>query len=449
MRSLVSALAVVCAVLPARSAWAQSAPATRPYRGLFGGGAGSLDQSLTLTLSLIGGYDTSVQSAIPSLPDTGSSTGALGSQVQSFRTAFEQATAGLAYSLSRKRASLTASATTGGTYYQVLGKTIVSTAGSVGGSFAFSSRTSLSGTETLAYQPLFFSNAFPASGGIGIGVGQPIIPDTTTGARLNDYVSKNSLLSLSHKLSRRVDVSLGYARDDSTFASDEGFLNQTITGRLTFRLTQHLSIWASDGYFDSEARSADVVSTTRGQLVNFGLGYDRLASLSLTRHLTLGLGVGASVVSDGNQRQLAATGNATLTDEIGRSWTASLGYRRQVGFVEFFQQPVTSDEAFAGLGGLIARRVKFQASAGVSHSTVGFHGPANGFQTDYATVSLSCGLTQSLAVGIGYSDYRYNFGGGLQLPTGVLSHTDGQSVYAFLNVWEPLFTRTRRGDASR
>jgi hypothetical protein len=35
------------------------------------------------------------------------------------------------------------------------------------------------------------------------------------------------------------------------------------------------------------------------------------------------------------------------------------------------------------------------------------------------------------------------------LPTGVLDHTAGQSVYAFLNVWEPLFARVRRGDAPR
>ena len=120
-----------------------------------------------------------------------------------------------------------------------------------------------------------------------------------------------------------------------------------------------------------------------------------------------------------------------------------------MGFVEFFQQPVTTDAVFASLGGLISRRLSFQSSAGQSTGSVGFNGPSNGFQTDYATVSLSYGLTRMLAIGLGYSYYRYKFDAGLQLPTGVLSRTDGQSVYAFLNVWEPLFARSRRGDASR
>lgn len=448
MRCLVGVFVVLGTVLAARPACAQISQPTRPYRGLFGGGAGNTDQSLTFMMSLSSGYDTSVQAAVPPLPGTMTSTGALPSQTQSEKTAFEQASAGLTYSLSRPRVTLTASATAGGSYYQVLSSTVASYGGTVGGSFAFTPRTSLSASEAVTYQPLFFSSAFPALGGQG--VGPPVLPITTAGLRLDNYVSQNAVVNFDHKLASRVDLVFGYGRTENTFGSDDdGILGQSVFARLNVGLTRHLSVWASDTYFDSVALPTSTVAPQRGQYVNFGLSYDRLSALSLTRRLTLSLGAGATVISDGRNQALAGTGNATLKYDIGRTWTASLGYARQVGFVEFFQEPVTSDGVVATFGGLISRRLTFSSSAGALRGNVAFTGPSNSFQTEYGTAGLSCALTRSLALGLGYSDYRYKFDSGLQLPTGVLSHTDGQSVYAFLSVWEPLFLRSRRGDVAR
>jgi hypothetical protein len=449
MRWIVVFLVVVCGPLAAQRAFAQT-PATgqnaRPYRGLFGA-SGNTDQSLALTLSLIGGYDTSVQ-ALNSVPTDGAGSPATASALQNVRTAFEQASAGLNYSLSRGRASVTASGLAGGTRYQSLDKIVTTYSAGVGAAFVLSSRTRLSANEGVAYQPLFSSNLFPTQIGGGF-IGQPFVPDTTTGARLNNFISQTTDASLTHKLSRRVDVSLAYGRAESSFASDESVRTQTATGRLSVNVTQHLSLWGSDGYFESSTTTAGVESApNRGQLINFGIGYNRLSSLSLSRHLKLSLGVGGTVISDGQHEQLAVTGNATLNYEIARSWTASAGYMRSVGFVQFFQEPVTSDTLFSTIGGLITRRVSVQASAGVSRSSVAFVGPSNSFNTDYVSASLSCALVRQLSVGLGYSDTRYQFGAGLQLPNGVLSHTNGQTVYAFLNFWQPLFG-SRRGNAPR
>jgi hypothetical protein len=447
MRRLVGVLVVLGTVLAARPACAQISQPTRPYRGLFGSGVGNTDQSLTFMMSLSGGYDTSVQAALPTLPDTATSTGALPPETQAVHTAFEQASAGFSYSLSRPRVTLTASANAGGTYYQTLSNTVTSYGGTVGGSFAFTPRTGLSASEAVTYEPLFFSSAFPALGGQG--GGQPVLPITTSGVRLDDYVSQSGTVDFTHKLSSRVDVSFGYGRTENTFGSDDGFVAQSVFARLNVGLTRHLSVWASDTYFDSEALPTSTVAPQRGQYANFGLSYNRLSALSLTRRLTLSLGAGATVISDGKNQSLAGTGNATLKYDIGRTWNASVGYARTVGFVEFFQEPVTTDGVVATFGGLISRRLTFQSSAGALRGDVAFTGPSNGFQTDYGIASLSCALTRNLSLALGYSDYRYKFDAGLQLPAGVLSHTDGQSVYVSLSVWEPLFMRSRRGDVAR
>ena len=445
MRLFVSLLVVVCGLVAASPAFAQ---AGRPYRGLFGGGVGNTDQSLALTLAFIGGFDTSVQT-LNSVATDSAGTPATQSAVQSVRTAFEQANGSLNYSLSRGGASINASGAAGATRYQSIGKFVTTYGASVGAAFALSSRTNLSAHESVTYQPLFFSNLFPALNVGGGFVGQPVLPDTTTGARLDNFVSQTTDVSLSHQLEKRVAVSLSYDRSVSSVATDESVNTQTISGRLSVNLTQHLSLWGSEGYFSSSSTAAGVESpSTHGEVTNFGLGYDRLSSLSLSRHLTLSLGIGGTVISDGQHEQLAVTGNATLKYEIGRSWNASGGYQRGVGFVEFFQEPVTSDTAFASIGGLVTRRVSFQASAGVSRSNIAFVGPSHSFDSDYASASASVALTRQLALGIGYSDTRYDFGASVSLPNGVLSHVNGQTVYVFLNVWQPLFG-SRRGNASR
>src|SRR6185312_2989401 len=92
MRMLTTILVLLCGFAYAPPASAQTpAQGPRPYRGLFGSGSGNTDQLLALTLSFVGGFDTGVQTSVPS-PD-----GSLGSAIQSVRSNFEQAMVGLNY----------------------------------------------------------------------------------------------------------------------------------------------------------------------------------------------------------------------------------------------------------------------------------------------------------------------------------------------------------------
>jgi hypothetical protein len=444
MRLWSCAVALACGALLATPASAQTG---RPYRGLFGGGTGNWEQSLVFTMSFMGGYDTEALTAAAPLPGSGSGEAPA---PRNQHSSFETASALLGYTLAKSRVAFSASAGVGGTYYQVLAKTITRYDGDVSGSFQISKRTRLSGSQGIAYQPLRFPGAFPAGGTLG-GGGPIILPENadTVGLRLTNYVTQSSQVDLSQQLARRVSVSLNYGRTQSTFGSNDRVTTQEASGRITAGVTRHLSVYAGDGYFDSESRVGGRIGRTRGQHALFGLGYDRATALSLSRHLTLSLGIGASAFSDVHRLRLAATGDALLNWEIGRSWTAAGGYRRSVGFVDVFQQPVTSDTVTATLGGLISRRVSAQASAGASQNHVGFTGPSNMYRNYYSAAGVSVAITRSVALGLGYSYYRTRFDSGLQLPSGLFHQMNRQSVYVFVNLWEPLFQRVGRVNASR
>src|SRR5689334_10908401 len=141
MRAFAGTLVVACGLVTASPAFAQApgAPAPpaaqggRPYRGLFGSGGGT-DQSLALMLSLVGGFDTSVQT-LNSVTVDGSGTPTTRSAVESVRTAFEQANGSLSYSLRRGRASVTASGTASASRYQTLDKLIATYSAGVGAAF--------------------------------------------------------------------------------------------------------------------------------------------------------------------------------------------------------------------------------------------------------------------------------------------------------------------------
>lgn len=444
MRLSVCAMAIACWAVAAAPASAQTSQ-RRPYRGLFGGGVGEWEQSLVFTMSFFGGYDTEALTPAEPAPG-GGRAGATARQTTS--STFGQAVARLGYTLARSRVSFNASAGAGGTYYQVLKKPIRRYDGSVGGRLAIGRRTELNASHSIAYQPLQFSSAFPASGAPV--VGPPVLlANDTVGIRLENYVLQASQVGLSHRLTRRIGLSVGYTRAVSTYAASDRIRTQTAYGRINIAVTRGLSVWANDSYFDSESRIRGDVGHSRGQHASFGLSFNRASALSLSRRLTLSFGVGAAAVSDASRTHIAATGNAGLDWEIGRSWTARTGYRRSVGFVELFQRPVTSDAVTAGLGGLIARRVQFRMSAGASENRVGFTGSSNGYRNYYGTAALSVALARPVALGVGYAWYRSQFRSGLTLPTGLFRRADRQSVYVFVSLWEPLFQRAGRANASR
>ena len=136
-----------------------------------------------------------------------------------------------------------------------------------------------------------------------------------------------------------------------------------------------------------------------------------------------------------------ALGNIDLVHEIGRTWSASVGYSRNMDFSSLFLEPMLSDNVFADFGGLISSRLSFQSSVGYTTSAVGFGGGENRYDTAHGLVGLQTGLTRYVALGVNYTYYYRTIGQALEVPSGLATHAESQAVHVFVSAWAPLFQR--------
>jgi hypothetical protein len=429
-------IAFLLAVTTAGVSSAQIARPERPYRGLFGGGVGNTEQILTATASLSGGYDDNVLAP-----------GGDYSPQANPGSRFGSAATGLSYSLSRDKVSFGASGSVGLTYYPTIQSNILPQyLGSVGGTFHLSSRTRLQLNQAVGYQVGYAMSAF-------IPVADPIpgqVPpiNETLLTYVEPHTSYDSTVSLSQSLTSRLTVSADYGRRLTTSPSGIYDLSgRNISGRLSYAMSRGLSARVGYGVSRTTFGAGDQRETFEGDSIDAGLDFAR--ALSLTRRTSLSFSAGTTAISAGEATQYTAVGHAQLNREIGRSWNASLSFGRDVDFVESLRNPVFTDGLTAGLGGLLNRKIQVQASTGVVRGNVGLGGAANGYLSYFTTAGLNFGLTRTLALGVDYTYYRYEFEDGVELPTAFGRQNARQSFTANLSLWVPLLQRTRRSNASR
>jgi hypothetical protein len=441
---LVVALAAV-AVLPAVVS-AQYAPTSRPerpYHGLFGGGYGSSDQLLSLGLTFSGGRDTDVLRG--TFAPTDGETAALTPQ----RTGsdFGQFSGTLSYSLTHKRLGVNAFGSGSSLYYPTAPQRLTSyyNAGA-GMNVRLGTTGSLAFGEAVSYQPFYFLSPFSSLGDGGAGL--PFLPDIGSSVQSTNYWQNSANVALSVNLTKRLTFQTGYWNQMATSAEHDRDLNaQSVGAHFGYGLTEHLSLVL--GYTRSEYTSRDlgVTQHTVGDGIDGGLNYGR--SLSLTRKLSFNFNTGVAGLRDRSGSHYTGVGHAGLVREIGRSWSASLAYDRSLTFIAAFQQPVQSDSVSGGVGGLITKRVQLASSVGYTRGIVGFNTTNNGFASEFASVSLTFGLSQTLGLGGQYTYYRSHFGAGITLPNGLFNQADRQTVRVYLSVWVPLLSTKVRPHAAR
>ncbi len=416
---------------------AQQAGPGRLPSGLFGGGTATAEQLLALGLSAGGGYSSTVQTAKGVVTD-GSTFGHVGGN--------------LAYSFSRPRVALWASAASSAQYYpDVANQLPVRNVGSAGVSFnvPVSSRTSVTAAQTANYQPLQIVSLFPGlvAPGLGVGPSLPVDPDlATTG---DGYVTYDSSASLGHQLSRRtaVTMALGYTRSGRLSAAGDVSTGR-VGGRLTRNLARGLGVRLGYEYTRGAYRNTGTGQTAHFGHHNVDAGVDFDRALSLTRRTTFSFATGSTVVSDGVRSNFHLTGHALLNHDIGQSWHASVAYRRDVGFLGTFRAPVFSDSLAIGASGFLGPRLQMHSAIGAATGEVGLS-QGNGFTSYYGTTGVTVGVTQYLGVDVNYSYYRSSFDTAVFLSTGVPDDFGRQSVRASVRVWVPLIHRARRSNAAR
>jgi hypothetical protein len=457
MRRCFTGFAIALAVLTAVEASAQTPRDRRPYRGLFGSGTGETEQMLSVSFSAGVGYDDDV--LLGENSGTRPSTNPVASTLA-------RASVGLGYSLNRARGGFSASAGASTTYYPALDQsTVIYRSGSIGGSYQLSDRTSLGGSFVATYQPLHFMSYVPViSSPLDPAIvtedsvipevvlrepvpGMPNSTDPVLAYHVSNYLDMSGGAGLGQALTRRMSASVNYSFRRAESPLGERFLSQTYGGGIHYRIGRGLGARAGYNLNDARFESETTVSTNRIHQGDFGL--DFMHGISLTRRTTLAVRTGTSALVDEVRTHFMFTANVQVTHELGRSWLLVGGYNRDISFLETFSHPVLADSLNAGVGGLISRRLQFQANIGASKGSVGLVGLDNGFTNYFSSAGLTYALMRNLGLSLDYSFYRYSYEVGVDLPEGIPAHSDRQSIRAGINFWAPLFSRARRANASR
>lgn len=412
----------------------------RPYTGLFGGGVGETEHSLTANGSLGGGYDTNVVA----LAAEGTGLNLPISSRQAAAT-YGQLGAGLDYTLSKKRVGLSASGSTNGRYLPTASTPYIGGyAGILGGSASLSRNVRLTASHMAVYHPYKTLLLGPIISDTEFG--PAVVGDQSLGVQRYAFLSQASAIGFNLKLGRRSSLDFNYGLTRSDLGSPGGAMKTTTAaGRFTTRVTKNLGVHL--GYGRTEGRLGTNANNYRLDNIDAGIDYNR--GLSLTRRTFLNFSTGTTAINDGIHTFYTATGEARLNHEIGRSWLAAAAYTRGVTFVEQFPVPFFSDSVTLSLGGLISRRVQFHSLASAVLGQAGISLQTNPYGSYQGMVGFNSALTANLAVGVDYLYYRYGFDSFALLPDRLSRGMSRHGARITLNAWAPLFHRARRPDASR
>jgi hypothetical protein len=431
MSTLRSPAFALCLVLVASSpVLAQRSRAERPYRGLFGSDSRGDGSSLVVTGSLSAGVNDTLgtPSADPDSELTAAPNGGFG-----------DVSGGLAYSLSTPAFGFSASGGMTGRYFPDRSGLLRSTDGRVAANAELGARTTVTLAASLNHQPWDFQSLYP---GLFGGVQSvPSVPNLDPSLAGENFLTVNGDANLVHRPTRRLSLSAAYSYQDAEYPGDRGrFRASRPGGQIAYQIATGLSLRA--GYARSIGEYADGERVT-SDLIDGGVDYSR--ALSFSRRTTFGFSTGSTVTRYRNdETAFRLIGTARLTHEIGRSWTAGLGYNRQVQFNQGLQEPVAYDALNAGIEGLFSRRLQFTSSVNTATGNVGAGTSDNSFDTLYANSRLSYAVSRFLSLGVSYSINRYRFDNAVVIPTGVARAYTAQSIRADIRVWAGLVqSRTR------
>lgn len=439
-------LALLVSLLGAQASFAQTSRPERPNRGLFGNtGPADAAQSLIVGGAAGGGWDTSVAADLRT--GANDATG-----VTPLHGAGYGLFAGtVAYNATGRKVSVGASANSTGRYYRSFtDSSIASHAARVALGFQPARSTQISLAQDISYQPFGSLNLFP-----GLTSNNTLGPDLSTVVTAPSldlrvfrraYVSTTSDASFTQQLSRRSSVSASYTLRRSEFSGqDSNFMSQTFSGRYNRSLSRTLGMHV--GYGTTIGEFAGSTTSYRNHMIDAGLSFNK--ALSVSRRTFLSFDSGSTAWSDGQTTRWQVLGGAQLSHEMGRTWTAALNYRRNVQFIETFNQPLFSDSVNGSLGGLFSSRLRADFGGGASNGSFGLVGSSNNVWSYYAQSGLGVALSRFMEVEARYNYFHYKFDGTLYSALGFGADLNRQSIGVFVNASAPVFKKGRRPNASR
>jgi len=423
---------LLCLAAPALAQSGVAGQSGRRTEGIFGSGVGDTGHSLIFTGQVGGGVDQLW------IPET---TGVEEPADFDETARFGHWSGNLQYALSRQRAAVSISAGSSGRHYpDSSGRDTLSTAVSGVGQVSITARTLLDGSFSATERPASLLS-------LNYGLPEGLLPSDYAAGSV-DYRTYQGQLGVSRQLTRRSTLAVGYGQREITSSQPSATRDRSSrTGfvRYTHSLSEAWGVRLGYGRTSYEAPRTDGLEPLNTTADNVDVGIDFADSLALSRRTTLEISSGSVYASDGERDLFTVVGRVALTREMGRSWFASLGYSRSLGYVETYADPTLVDEVSGSVSGLMGRRVQFSSGAGVSRGTVGFADSEDRhYVTYWGQVGISTALNRFLGIRADYSVGRYRFDQFVVPDAFGVPSVRYQSVRVGLDLWAPLWTRAGR-----
>jgi hypothetical protein len=419
------ALCLPMALLFAAAAAAQTPQPARPNRGLFGpqDDTSTRRRAIDFTMSLNEGYDKNIDDQQTEISVPVRHTGM-----------YSKLDAGLRYARGRRQRRLTATAGSAVRYESGMHQFLSANyQGGLALTFPAWRGASVDVSQGAAYTSYYQLELFPA---LPIDAAQmPQVPSTDFAVWKQPAYTYTSRFDFAQQLGRRSALSLQYDRRSVAFGgSGADLLSQGMAFKFTHHLTRYVGFHAVVGTHAALQGRSSAAHPTRTDNIDIGLDYGR--PLSISRRTTLSFSSGSALIPEGGRRHYRVTGEASLRHEIGRTWIASLEYRRGVQFVEAFPRPFFSDSIATGLRGRPKRRVEFAGLGGYSTGAIGLSGEGGVYGTYTGSMQVSIAMTRHWAISSEYLFYHYRFGRQL-LAEAFPNLLDRQTARVGLTLWLP------------
>ena len=426
----VSAFAV--SVLMASSAWAQRE--SGPYGALFGGKDQSVTQSLALNWSLYSGYDDTLLDQARALafdPRYQVSGGFAGGQ------------AGLGYSLRQGSTQFTLDTSTMVRRYSSTGDISTPTVNlSSGLVFGLGPRVTVHGDVGGSYASFYQFAPFELDTGA--------VPSFSLAAVSAQSIVVSSGGGISANLTQRISLVADVAWQDARFVSAEAgrVTSRRASFRLQEKLTRDLGWHAGYGYREGIFNS--IPTAGAGAIVHdLDIGLDYAHALSVSRRTSITFGSGSSITEpQAGVKRYSVSGHATLSKDIGRTWSSSVSYARGTQMIQGFSDVVLSDSVNGTLGGLLLPRLQLSVGAGYSVGEFVVDPTAPRYGTETANGRLGLAISQSVMLTAEYVYYRYNVPpGAFAVPDAVAPRMARQSIIVGVNGRVPFLNERSHRDS--
>lgn len=225
----------------------------------------------------------------------------------------------------------------------------------------------------------------------------------------------------------------GYTKRRSDLAAFDMEIRNAGVG-FDHRFTRNASLELGYTYIEGDHGTG---LATRAHNIDVGVDYRR--PLTQTRRTFVSFSTGSTIAeSDISGQRVQATGTATLTHYMKRTWTGVAEYARRLQYVDGFDRPLFGDSFTAGVNGLLSRRMELIARTSYTSGTVGLAVQAPGFESFTATLRVRRALSRRLAGYVEGLFYHYAFDEDAVRPPGLPPTFDRLAFRCGLSLWVPL-----------